>query len=339
MSDSGGSKSNDQLEDLRPKWWKRFLGYLRRLFERLQRRAQARRARLLAESHADKAARLTARATVWLAIGTLLLALASIGTLLVMEKQLGEMRGTGRQTDQMICLYGKQVAELQQQASDTREFAIASTDQAIAVTESQRAELELKAWPATVASEKIISVPFLVTNIGKTPATDIDLKIVSVLMARTKEPDFSYPNSRRAEARMSRLGAGEPMGTPDGDGRAALSAVRTEKGEVLRANSSIVSDYEHGKTDVITYAEVTYRDVFAVKHWLRSCRPSQKFEPGGFINSGHKKCAAYEGTDSNRLVHGMKAAASGPEDTPQVPCPLIDNSKSQSRGWLHAFLN
>jgi hypothetical protein len=53
----------------------------------------------------------------------------------VMNDQLSEMRSTSQQTDQLIHLYQRQVAELYQQTSNTHELAVQAKNQADRMTE------------------------------------------------------------------------------------------------------------------------------------------------------------------------------------------------------------
>lgn len=48
----------------------------------------------------------------------------------VMNRQLGEMQESGQQTDKLICLYRKQLAQLTKQAEDTHDLAMAAGKQA-----------------------------------------------------------------------------------------------------------------------------------------------------------------------------------------------------------------
>src|SRR5271166_2935292 len=73
-------------------------------------------------------------ATLWSQIGLGLIGLGALwiyhGQLTVMGGQLEQMKGSGGQTDKLICLYQQQVAQLTKQAGDTHDLAVAAGKQA-----------------------------------------------------------------------------------------------------------------------------------------------------------------------------------------------------------------
>jgi hypothetical protein len=82
------------------------------------------------ESSQDRAIRITAASTKWIAVFTLVIVLANVGTLYILKRQLDEMAGSGKQTDSLICLYRKQLEQLTRQAGDTHELAVQAKNQA-----------------------------------------------------------------------------------------------------------------------------------------------------------------------------------------------------------------
>ena len=101
-----------------------------RFISNVKRKMHDRHAKKQEESPVDRAARRTANATIWLAVVTVVLAGVSVLTLRILNRQLGEMQGSGKQTDKLICLYQKQVGQLAKQAKDTHALAIAAEKQA-----------------------------------------------------------------------------------------------------------------------------------------------------------------------------------------------------------------
>jgi hypothetical protein len=92
-----GQKPGTEVEAPRPKrvrsvWG---VGYIKR---KLKERAAQKKEEL----PVDKAARITATATKWMAVFTFLLFLVTLGTLIILKNQLQEMRGSGTQTDKII---------------------------------------------------------------------------------------------------------------------------------------------------------------------------------------------------------------------------------------------
>ncbi len=68
----------------------------------IKRKMYERAAKKKEETPSDKSARVTATATKWMAVFTLLLFLVTGGTLIILKNQLQEMRGSGTQTDKII---------------------------------------------------------------------------------------------------------------------------------------------------------------------------------------------------------------------------------------------
>jgi hypothetical protein len=102
-------RPTDKLND---SWWARFVFYL-------ERKMSGRAAKRREETAVDRAARITASATFWIAIFTLVSLLVSVGTFLILKGQLKEMHDSG---------------------TDTHDLAVAAGQQAIAAnTQSQQA--------------------------------------------------------------------------------------------------------------------------------------------------------------------------------------------------------
>lgn len=77
-------ESKREPEPLKPSW--------------LQRKWNERQERMRTEQPVDRAARLTATATVWMALFTFILVLTSIGTVVILKNQLTEMHTGGEDT-------------------------------------------------------------------------------------------------------------------------------------------------------------------------------------------------------------------------------------------------
>lgn len=107
MSHTGKSaKTDPPIDKPRQQSWLRFIGFAKRQIREYRTEQKKKKD---AESPEERTARLTARATVWIASFTVVLALVSFF-------QWREMRGSGAQTDQLISLYGQQVSQLTKQA-------------------------------------------------------------------------------------------------------------------------------------------------------------------------------------------------------------------------------
>ncbi|MGD0294469.1 MAG: hypothetical protein ABSB30_11480 [Terracidiphilus sp.] len=75
------------------------------------------------EDPAEKASRLTARATVWMAVFTFFLALTSAGTILILANQLKEMHSGGVDTHNLADAAVKTEAAAEKSAKASRDFA------------------------------------------------------------------------------------------------------------------------------------------------------------------------------------------------------------------------
>src|ERR1700683_229860 len=155
------------------------------------------------------------------------------GQLTVMSGQLTEMQDSGRQTDQLICLYRQQLAELHKQASDTHELASQAKTQAGAALAAniQTREIflaENRPWLSFEAlglPDAKGRVTVLMKNTGKTPvthATDVDAR--TRVITGKKEIDAFWeqwkkevlpvrPNPTEV---ISPNASGQTMSTPDG---------------------------------------------------------------------------------------------------------------------------
>jgi len=117
MSDTGDTSLPDpQIKVPRPRWWARSIGAVRRKF-------QERREKIKHESDAVRAARRATNATIWMAIFTVVLAVVSFSTLLVLKKQLGEMQSGGVDTKKLA-------TAADNQANWTQSLAISAGSQA-----------------------------------------------------------------------------------------------------------------------------------------------------------------------------------------------------------------
>jgi hypothetical protein len=95
LSHTGNStEAAPEIEKPRRRWGSRLIGYVKRKYH--QRRAKKKH-----ESPADRAARRTASATIWMAVFTVVLATVSGLTLLILKRQLQEMHDGGVDTHKL----------------------------------------------------------------------------------------------------------------------------------------------------------------------------------------------------------------------------------------------
>lgn len=122
MSDTANStKATPEVKEPRHHWGTRFVGYVKR-------KLHQRRAKKQHEKPADRAARRTATATVWMAIFTVVLATVSGLTLLVLRLQLKEMHEGGIDTHALADATSKMKDSAEKSAQASRDFADTAGD-------------------------------------------------------------------------------------------------------------------------------------------------------------------------------------------------------------------
>lgn len=145
----------------------------------------------------------------------------------VMEGQLRELKNSGKQTDDLICLYQQQVANLSQQATDTHALAISAGEQAGATKVqadrtreiAEHALAQAKATNALVletnrlatstdisakAAESAAKTASDELEIGERPWVGVDVKVSGPFNYKTSGMDltsrFTFHNSGRSPA-------------------------------------------------------------------------------------------------------------------------------------------
>lgn len=175
--------ANTQINEPHSKWWTRFVGYVKSQMDK-------RRSKTEQETPADKAARLTAKATVWMAFFTLVIVIVNLGTLWVLNKQLGEMHDGGIDTHNLAVAAGKQATwtqnlatNMQTQADRTEELADRMKDLADR-TKTLAAESIIQAKAAQVsadAAQNAADTAKAAVVIGNRPWIKVTPQIVSPL--------------------------------------------------------------------------------------------------------------------------------------------------------------
>jgi hypothetical protein len=236
-----------------------------------------------------------------------------------MQGQLTQMQGTSAQTNQLICLYQEQLAQMRRQSLAMEDSAEAAVDQAEAVTQSEMAHFEIDRGAAIVKNGQPIRLPFTVQNTGKTDATDVVFKSVAVFIENDRDPSFSY--TRKGVFRAS-----APLWTPGMSLSTATHVpeisvgVRNPDGTLVIADAEMEADYMSGKKDVVGYGRISYRDYFGKEHWFDFCGASQVFHRD--MSSRHHKCTSYNKTDSNRVINQIRFDPPMPPMSPETPCPI-----------------
>ncbi|HEY5213809.1 MAG TPA: hypothetical protein VIJ38_12400 [Acidobacteriaceae bacterium] len=207
-------------------WWERFVNYVKS-------RSSERRTKRQQEGTAEWAARRTADATIWMAIFTVILAAVSIGTLLVLKKQLGEMQAGGVDTHSLANAAGNQATwtqrlansadtqsgHMQELAARTKDVA----DQALVQAKEAKISADAARSAAETARDALIqvqrafvfathldgvriqdpknptqisSLDFSITweNSGTTPTRDMKSHLNWLIRNTPLPDDFTYPD-------------------------------------------------------------------------------------------------------------------------------------------------
>jgi len=160
------------------------------------------------------------RAANWTAIGTAVIAAFTIALSLVSFYQLREMREAGKQTDNLICLYGQQVAQLTKQATAAVDAANAAKSAAGIAREQM--VLDTRPWINLIpglgvpeigdlAPNTAIGIQFTISNPGKTAAVDLKWETFNQLVRPGQfiEPRY-VPMDAKLTTKMYPAGSSTP---------------------------------------------------------------------------------------------------------------------------------
>jgi hypothetical protein len=244
-----------------------------------------RRTKKQEESPVDRAARQTANATIWLAVFTVVLAVVSGLTLRILNGQLGEMQGSGKQTDKLICLYQKQVAQLEKQAGDTHNLAVRTKELAQtsrdALVEVQRAVMSADdlVMDRSAKDGKVNEFNFYIQwkNSGTTPTKNMTfhhswMPSVVALPKDFKFTDLWAPNEPKINT--------PSFAGPQGRVRTTYTAIPPE----------IIKAVQEHKLRLYFWGWAKYRDVFknTRPHISKYCTEVSDFKGDPFdMDSSH----------------------------------------------------
>lgn len=248
----------------------------------------------------------------WTALATVAMAITTIFYTKYARRQWQEMQGSGRQTDQLLCLYQRQLERLTEQARDTHDIAVGSLIQAAAVTRAEAGQIKIdrNGVNLTPSLGKELGNSISIANIGNTSALNVRFKSMIKIVKEGKEPKFVYsdPTPNHAETGFVSTGDSSTMSIYAWDG----------KNKLILSNE----DYGHlkeGAEYVVEYGRVTYQDIFGNSHWTQFCL---HFDASNTDPNSHPKCAAYNRTDSTPVFkESVKEVQSIPKP-PKTPCVL-----------------
>jgi hypothetical protein len=143
--------------------------------------------------------------------------------------------------------------------------------------------------------EKTISAQMQFLNTGKTPAKDVVIGTLLVIV----------PNGKDTPAEYAGPGAGSASSLlyPNVAVPITVQLLRTDPNSVVGASPLYISNREYqdlmtGITYVVVKAEGTYADIFGTKHWFHFCQAVSP--PGATIGQvTSRNCVAFNAVDDN----------------------------------------
>ena len=182
-------------------------------------------------------------------------------TLEKMEEQAGQ---TGRLAD-----------NAKTQADMTKELAATASGQLQVMQSDERGWLEFDLTPCSRQSQKEhyyfrvgqpLSVPVNVTNIGKIPVRDVQIKIFSDIFSATKRVPLNLVDDP-----ASRSYAEITSGFVFPAKRMDFNATRTNNGQFMPTTVAEVSALQSGDSYLAIFGRITYKDAFNTRHTTNFC--------------------------------------------------------------------
>ena len=202
-----------------------------------------------------------------------------------------ENRGNAATTKQQLTL-------LQQQARAAQDGVKAIQEQ---VRQDQRAWMHFTQTSITISRDAQgrvdVQTPVGMYATGKTPATKIRMEFVVEIVKNEphKIYKFPYANIPRTTSTSGTSVPGEPNEQPI---PAHLLKVGSSPNlaEIRMLSASEYQELANGKTFIILYGRIRYRDVFNIPHETRYCR----FHSPSGKSVYAQDCTEYNGVDDNR---------------------------------------
>lgn len=264
------------------------------------------------------------RQQVWLTWATWLAFIAAGIYAAIAASQLRQMKiaTQASQTAAYAACVSAQISrnvllEAQSAEADAHESAVATIYQAMAATESERAEMQMFLGKPEINDHEF-GVGYGFKNAGKTAALGVRVKFRLVFIDKREDPDFRYPPRQSGDAYNGRA---EP-GTVATQGGLTHAVVIGPDGNNVIPKDSDRYEYNSGQKDLVFYANMTYRDIFGGYHWRTFCEPFHIFGTGLIKESGHPKCALYNDSDIGSGLVKAAPAPTKPPPLPEITCKL-----------------
>jgi hypothetical protein len=230
-----------------------------------------------------------------------------------MNGQLKEMR----QETYVSCL-SAQIArstlqEIEAGAVDSHNLATGSILQAAAVTRGEAAQMEISLennGEVALRDTGELGILYSFKNVGNTPAINVHLRMMAVVISKGSEPDFRYaPHSWVERGTVDPIKVGEP---PNFRMPVAVLDGLSDKGKIFTSTESAEIRTGINKR-IFFYARMDYWDIFGVKHWTQYCADAR---PTDLSHWKIPKCAAYTRTDTNQVI-AKSESPPAPTSTPE----------------------
>lgn len=205
------------------------------------------------------------RLVIWLTAGIFVVAALTAYLFLkqanIMQEQLGEMKGTGQQTDRQIILSQGQLVLAGRQTASTATIADSSKKNIEATRDSIR--LDQRAWIVLHGMDGFpqLNQPWTIKaylmNIGKTPAKNVRLSC-------NLEPEAS---ETAVSFREKPYGAPMLFAPNDANNYCEMFPIQSHQ-----VNQDTLDALTQKKSVIFLFGSVTYDDVFKKPHWFTFCR-------------------------------------------------------------------
>jgi hypothetical protein len=239
-------------------------------------------------------------------LATIAYAIIAAFQLGAIKDQLGEMKVATRVSENSAyaaCI-NSQIArstlmEIQAGGNDSHNVAVGTLTQAAAVIWATAAQIKITPSPAKsiIVANSVISIPWVVENIGKSAAHNLKIVAVVRLIDAGTEPEFTYPRHPMNQNKIGNLFPNDPR---------PMLVFTTRPGVSTDANIPVALTqqeywrYEAGQLYISEYGRGTYTDIFGKSHWIQFCDHISSNLMTEQLTR-HKKCGAYNDSDNQPL--------------------------------------
>jgi hypothetical protein len=206
----------------------------------------------------------------------------------------------------------------------TQTEAIASTEQALVASESERASPDfLITYPNKTPTNQPLSLPYIFKNDGKSDARDIHFTGVGTVVPRGNSPKFSYPSKRTLDIDVDSVKGGAIFPEPP-----ALFTIDIfdQEGSHFKYDQGAVDDiFNNRVSDIVIYGVIKFSD-FQGRHWRHVCRRISIFGPGhnqvATSSEGELRCYKYDTEGDYPRLSKLRLPTEQTPPIPEVDCKV-----------------